>query len=117
MFTVNIWQKIRLISDFFFLLYSLDNWIQNNLSSSLITAAPVPAVDHTPFQDLRQYQQIEQIPKSEVDWLTYDSMVQYFAARTALNSFKEGRKLHVANHLRQLGFAKVLAAHLLLDMF
>lgn len=85
----------------------LENWNKHNLNSSLVAVQPVPAADESAFENIKKYDAIEDLQNDELKWLTFEIIKQYFNVRNALNSFKEGRKLHVANHLRQIGFGKV----------
>ncbi|XP_062534356.1 uncharacterized protein LOC134203514 [Armigeres subalbatus] len=84
----------------------LENWRKHNLSSSLVVAQPIPAVDETVIEDVKKFDAIENLPADECKWLTFEIIRGYFNERGALNSFKEGRKLHVANHLRKIGFGR-----------
>lgn len=85
----------------------LENWNKHHLNSTLVAVQPVPATDKTAFENIKHYDAIEDICSQELKWLTFEVVKQYFSVRSALKSFKEGRKLHVANHLRQVGFGKV----------
>lgn len=87
--------------------FSLNNWQSNSLNSTLISAQPVPAEDDTSFENPQKFSSIENIDKLELDWLSFECIKEYFSVRNSLKSFKEGRKLHLANHLRQIGFSKV----------
>ncbi|XP_065084067.1 uncharacterized protein LOC135706387 [Ochlerotatus camptorhynchus] len=95
----------------------LENWNKHNLNSTLVAVPPVPAADSSAFENMKKYNAMEDLPTEQLKWLTFETIKQYFQQHNALNSFKEGRKLHVANHLRQVGFGKTSAGGLQVRSF